>query len=169
MRTLDLMTEIKSEETALAEVLDTYRRMVVWKVEGLSRQDSVRPMVPSGTSLLGIVRHLAFVERWWFQAVLGQRDVEFPWTEDDPDADWRIGDGESIQDIIDLFEAECVISREILDGLGSLDAVFPRRDEMLSARDILLHMVEEVARHVGHMDILRELADGTTGYWPGED
>lgn len=163
------MTNHDKERTAFADVLDTYRRMVVWKLDGLSREDAMKPMVPSGTSLLGVVKHLAYVERWWFQAVLGQRDVEFPWSEDDPDADWRIADGESVQDIIDLFDAECAISREILDGLESLDAEFPVGSQTRIARNILLHMVEEVARHVGHMDIIRELTDGTTGYRPDED
>ena len=160
------MSDHTKERAALRTVLDDYRRTVVWKLDGLSRDDAVTPRVPSGTSLLGVVKHLAYVERWWFQAVIGRRDPEFPWSEDDPDADWRIDDGESVEDIIDLFWAECTISNEILEGLESLDAEYQRRDEMLTARGIILHMIEEIARHAGHTDILRELADGTTGYWP---
>jgi uncharacterized damage-inducible protein DinB len=154
-----------TEKAAIADVLDTYRRLAVWKLAGLSHDDATKPMVPSGTSLLGIVRHLAYVERWWFQAVLGQRDVEFPWTEDDPDADWRIADGETVDDVIALYEAECAISREVLDGLESLDTEYPRG----SARSIVLHMIEEIARHVGQMDILRELVDGSTGWGPPQE
>ncbi len=160
------MGDYDKEKAALADVLDTYRRMVVWKLDGLSREDAMKPLVPSGTSLLGIVKHLAYVERWWFQAVIGRRDVDFPWSDDDPDADWRIEDGDTVPGIIDLFHAECAISREIFDAIDSLDAEYPRRDEMLSARGIVLHMIEEIARHVGHMDIIRELTDGSTGYWP---
>ncbi len=159
------MSEINQEKAALADVLDTYRRIVAWKVEGLGRIDAVKPMVPSGTSLLGIVKHLAYVERWWFQAVLAQRDVEFPWTDDDPDADWHIAGEESVQNVVDLYEGECAVSREILAGL-SLDAEYPRRDRTTTAREIILHMIEEIARHVGHMDILRELVDGATGWGP---
>lgn len=162
------MTDQSKEKAALAEVLGEYRNMVVWKVDGLSRDDAVRPMVPSGTSLLGVVKHLAFVERWWFQAVLAQREVEFPWSEDDPDADWRIEDGESIEEIVGLFNAECAISVEVFDGLESLDAEVPLRNGTRNVRKIILHMIEEIARHVGHMDIMRELADGTTGYGPDE-
>jgi len=150
----------------MAKVLDDYRRIVVWKLDGLSRDDALRPGVESGTSLLGVVKHLAYVERWWFQAVLGKRRVEFPWTEEDPDADWRIVDEESLDDIVALYQAECAVSREILDGLESLDAEYPRRDDVLTARGILLHMIEEIARHVGHMDIIREQLDGTTGWGP---
>ncbi len=155
-----------SERAAIATVLDDYRQIVVWKLEGVPRSDAVRPGVPSGTSLLGIVKHLGYVERWWFQAVLGKRDVEFPWTEDDPDADWHVADDESIEDIVAFYEAECAISKEILGELESLDAEYPRRDDVLTARGILLHMIEEIARHVGHMDIIRENLDGSTGWGP---
>lgn len=154
------------EKAAIAEVLDTYRGIVKWKLEGVSQEDAVRPLVPSGTSLLGIVKHLAFVERWWFHAVLGRMDVGFPWTEEDPDPDWRIEDWESVQGVLDFYEQECAVSRDILEGLESLDAEYPRGEQTLVAREILLHFVEELARHVGHMDILRELIDGSTGWGP---
>lgn len=161
------MTELDTEKAAMAEVLDTYRDIAIWKVDGLSKEDAVRPMVPSGTSLLGIVKHLAYVERWWFQAVLAKRDVEFPDTEDDPDAEWRVEEDESVQDIVDFYNAECAISREVMTGL-SLDAEYERRTGTTTARKIILHMIEEIARHVGHMDILRELSDGATGWGPGD-
>ncbi len=122
--------------------------------------------MPSGTSLLGIVKHLAYVERWWFQAVLGKGDPEFPWTEEDPDADWRVEDDESVDDIVELYKAECAVSREILEGLESLDGEYRWGKRPVTARDILLHMIEEIARHVGHMDIIREQTDGATGWGP---
>ena len=92
-----------AEKAAIAEVLDTYRGIVKWKLNGVSQEDAVRPLVSSGTSLLGIIKHLAYVERWWFHAVLGKRDVDFPWTEQDPDPDWRIEDWESIQETLYLL------------------------------------------------------------------
>ena len=136
---------------------------------GLSHDDATRPLVPSGTSLLGIAKHLAFVERWWFQAVLGQREVSFPWTEDDPDADWRIEGGDTIESVVALYRAECAISDEILDGIPSLDADMTMGSRTRNIRQIILHMIEEVARHVGHMDILRERVDGATGWGPDDD
>jgi uncharacterized damage-inducible protein DinB len=160
------MQHPSAEKAAIAEVLDTYRGIVKWKLDDVSCEDAVRAFVPSGTSLLGIVKHLAYVERWWFHAVLGEMEVELPWTDDDPDADWRIDEGESIQDVLELYEQECAVSREVLENLESLDAEFARGDRTLIARDILLHFVEELARHVGHMDILRELIDGSTGWGP---
>jgi hypothetical protein len=161
------MTDAQTEKESLAEVLDTYRDLAVWKLDGLDREDAVRSLVPSGTSLLGIVKHLAYVERWWFQAVLAKREAEFPWTDDDPDADWRIGDGESVQDIIALYEGECAVSRDVFAGL-SMDAQYPRGARVSTARQIILHMIEEIARHIGHMDILRELIDGKTGWGPDD-
>jgi uncharacterized damage-inducible protein DinB len=155
-----------NEKAAIAEVLDTYRGVVRWKLEGVDRSDAVRPLVPSGTSLLGIVKHLAYVERWWFHAVLGRMDVDFPWTDDDPDPDWRIEDWESIEGVLDFFERECAMSRTVLGSLESLDAEFSRGERTLVVREVLLHFVEELARHVGHMDILRELIDGSTGWGP---
>ena len=150
----------------IGEVLDTYRRTVLWKLDGLSRADAMRPMVSSGTSLLGVVKHLAFVERYWFQRVLAGRDVSLPWSSDDPDADWRIEADETVAEVVELFERQVAISREVVDGIDSLDEEFVRRDETLSARSILLHMIEEIARHAGHMDIMREMIDDATGYLP---
>lgn len=154
------------EKETLGRYLDTYRKIVEWKLEGLSREDVVRQMVPSGTSLLGIVKHLAYVERWWFQAVIGGKTVDSPSSEEDPDADWRIEGGETADEIIQLYRNECEQSRTIVEQLHSLDETFPVDDEQVSARRILIHMVEETARHAGHADILRELIDGATGWGP---
>jgi hypothetical protein len=154
------------EKETLSRYLDTYRDIIAYKTAGVDREASVAPMVPSGTSLLGIVKHMAYVERWWFQAVLGCREVEFPWSEDDPDADWKIEEGESVEDVIDLYRGECAESRSILDGIGALDELFPQGGEEISARRVVIHMLEETARHAGHADILRELIDGSTGWGP---
>lgn len=161
------MTNLNTPEMeTLVRYLDTYRGIIVFKAEGVERSAGIEPLVPSGTSLLGIVKHLAYVERWWFQAVLGQREVEFPWSEDDPDADWRIEQDESVDDIINLYRGEFVESQAILEGIGSLDDLFPQGDDQISARRVVIHMIEETARHAGHADILRELIDGSTGWGP---
>lgn len=163
------MTNLNTPENeTLARYLETYRDVIVFKVEGVDRTAAVKPMVPSGTSLLGIVKHMAYVERWWFQSVMGKRDVEFPWSDEDEDGDWRIEEGESVEAIIRLYENECAESRLIVDQVASLDELFPRGDEEISARRILIHMIEETARHAGHTDILREMIDGSTGWGPSD-
>ncbi|MDH5373881.1 MAG: DinB family protein, partial [Acidimicrobiia bacterium] len=121
------------EKETLVRYLDTYRDVIVFKVEGVDRAAAIKPMVPSGTSLLGIVKHMAFVERWWFQSVMGKRDVDFPWSDEDEDGDWRIEEGESVEAIIGLYESECAESRLIVDEVESLDELFPRGDEEISA------------------------------------
>jgi hypothetical protein len=153
------------EKEMLAAYLDFHRATIKWKIEGLSEEDARRPMTPTDTKLLGIVKHLAYVERWWFQDNFAGRDCEYPWSEEDWEADFRIEPGETIQSIFALYDTECEVSREIV-AAASLDdvAARPRREgRHPTLRWIMLHMIEEVARHNGQADIIRELIDGKTG------
>ena len=156
---------VAGEVETLSGFLDFQRATLLWKLEGLDDEQLRRAMVPSGTSLLGIVKHLAYVERGWFQRVWAGQEITVPWTDEDPDADWRIEPDETTKDVLDLYEGECARSREIVAAASSLDeaVVHPRWKEELSLRWILTHMLEETARHVGHADILREQLDGATG------
>ncbi len=101
-----------AKDTLLA-MLDNNRAIMVWKLEGLTREEVTRPVVASGTSLLGLVKHLAFVERWWFDDFFAGGDVEYPWTEEDPDADFRIEDDETVDDIVNLYTGAISRSNEI--------------------------------------------------------
>jgi hypothetical protein len=154
------------EKEMLTATLDFHRATIKWKLEGLSLEDAARPMTPSDTKLLGIVKHLAYVERWWFQENFLGRECTYPWSESgDMEADFKIFPGETIESIFALYDEECEVSRAIV-AEASLDdvAVKPRRTGgHPTLRWIMLHMIEEVARHNGHADILRELLDGTTG------
>lgn len=140
--------------------LDFLRATLLWKVDGLSDEELRRPMVPSGVCLLGIVKHSASVERWWFRSVFAGEDAPSGWSA--ADAGWRIEPDETTAAILALYRAECDRSRAIVAGAAWDDvARRPGRDQTLGW--ILTHMVEEVARHCGHADILRELIDGKTG------
>ena len=152
-----------TEAETLHGFLEFHRATLLWKLDGLDDQQLRRPMVPSGTSLLGMVKHLAYVERWWFQQVWAGQEVTYPWTEEDPDADWRIGPEETTEEILALYRAECARSNEIVSAAASLDDIAQHPRRKLSRRWILVHMIEETARHNGHADILREQLDGTTG------
>jgi uncharacterized damage-inducible protein DinB len=156
---------VGSEAETLRGFLDFHRATLLWKLEGLDDEQLRRAMVPSGTSLLGLVKHLAYVERSWFQRVWAGQEVSFPWTQDDPDADWRIEPDETTEDILALYDGECDRSRQIVAAASALDeaVVHPRWKEAVSRRWILTHMIEETARHVGHADILREQIDGVVG------
>lgn len=157
--------KLGDEKATLLGYLDWHRATLLTKVEGLTDEQAKWSPVPSGTSLFGLVAHLAMVERWWFTAVMADADeVDFPWTDDDPDADWRGPEGATLADVVRLYEEECERSRAVTADVD-LDAVMSTRRarHTRNAREIVVHMVEETARHNGHADILRELLDGVTG------
>jgi uncharacterized damage-inducible protein DinB len=153
-----------SEKEVLAGFLDHYRATLLEICEGLPEEQLRRKMVPSGTSLLGLVKHLAYVERGWFQESVANEPFEYPFDTDDPEADFRIEESESAADIFDLYRDACVRSREALDA-ASLDDLVQNADRRAdyNVRWVVVHMIEETARHVGHADILREQIDGATG------
>jgi hypothetical protein len=152
------------ERTILTHSLGRHRAVVLWKLEGLTEEQVRRPMVPSGTNLLGLVKHLAVVEYGWFCETFGRPVEAMPFDlEADPEADMRAGPGETVADIVAFYERACAaadaaIAEIDLDGLGTAWS-----GQTVSMRWVLVHMIEETARHAGHMDIVRELLDGATG------
>jgi uncharacterized damage-inducible protein DinB len=123
---------------------------------------------PSTLSLLGLVRHMARVEHNWFQRSLqGHRDVpRLYWSAEDQDLDFNgaLPDAAVVEDAFGVWKAQIAAADEWLDGLTDLSAVVrTSRGEEASVRDILIHMIEEYARHCGHADLLRECIDGRTG------
>jgi len=154
------------EKTMLSAFLDRYRETILWKLDGLSTAQASQRLVPSASTLLGLVKHLAYVERWWFQMNFAGEPVLFPWPEDEPDQDidFRVAPTDTIESIGALYEQECARSREIVAGASVNDLGMGFGDvEPRSLRWILIHMIDETARHAGHMDILRELTDGAIG------
>ncbi len=152
------------EKATLEAFLDYNRATLLRKVSGLDEEALRRRLVPSETTLLGLVKHLAYVERWWFQAVFAGLKVELPPREDD----WHFEPDETAQSIFTLFQSEVVISRQIvaganLDDLARGTGEVQRSRQPPSLRWIMVHMIEETARHNGHADILRELTDGQAG------
>lgn len=152
-----------SEREMLNTFLDYHRATLLQKIEGLSREDLTRPSSsPSTLTLLGLVKHLAYVERSWFQWSFLNQEPSFPWSKEDPDADFRVEPEESVDDIVALYKAEVEKSRQIANA-AELDAVSARPGRDHTLRWILVHMIEETARHNGHADFLREAVDGKTG------
>jgi len=150
------------EKEMLSAFLDYHRTTLLIKVEGVSDEDLRRRPTVSSMTLLGLVKHLAYVERWWFQGAFAGLELAVPWTEADPDADWRIETAETTEDILSFYKAEVKKSQEIT-AAGDLEAIAKREGVDRSLRWILMHMLEEIARHNGHADILRETVDGVTG------
>jgi uncharacterized damage-inducible protein DinB len=154
------------EKTSLHASLDRHRDVVVWKLEGLSDEQLRQPMTASGTSLLGLVKHLAAVEYAWFCDTFGRPTEPLPFDDNDPDADLRVRPDETTEEILAFYgraraAADAVIAELDVEHLGT--AWF---GDSVTLRWVLLHMVEETARHAGHMDIVRELIDGATGDHP---
>jgi uncharacterized damage-inducible protein DinB len=145
-----------------------YRLTLEMKCEGLDAEQLARRSVPPSTmSLLGLVRHLAQVEHHWFQRVLQQRDVPRLYrsaTDRDHDFNGALADPAVVDEAWSTWRREVRAAEEWLAGDVSLDAVVPLGDDdSVSVRDVLVHMVEEYARHLGHADLLRECIDGRTG------
>ncbi|MDQ3029469.1 MAG: DinB family protein [Actinomycetota bacterium] len=151
------------EKTSLHISLDRHRDVVLWKLEGLDGEQLRSPMTPSGTSLLGLVKHLAAVEYGWFCDTFGRETEPLPFDEDDPEADLRVAPSESTADVLAFYGRARAAADQVIDDLDVDDLGTAWFGAGVSLRWVLIHMVEETARHAGHMDILRELIDGTTG------
>ncbi|GAB3748386.1 DinB family protein [Microlunatus parietis] len=158
------------EKTSLVASLDRHRDAVLWKLDGLDDDQLRRPLVPSGTNPLGLVKHLASIQFGWFCEPYGRPSEWIAWDPEDCDADARIRPDETTADILAYYArareaADSVIMDFPLDdqratppGLGT--------GEPVSLRWIILHVLEDTIRHAGHLDILRELIDGRTGTFP---
>jgi uncharacterized damage-inducible protein DinB len=155
---------VADERTLLTGFLDYQRDTLAWKCSGLTdEQLKLRSVEPSSLSLLGLLRHLTEVERGWFdKTIAGEEAPPLYYTEENPDGDFDDLDTHSATEVYEVWQAACARSREItaardLDFEGSR----PHRD--YSLRWVLIHMIEEYARHNGHADLLRERIDGATG------
>ncbi|HKJ55864.1 MAG TPA: DinB family protein [Nitriliruptoraceae bacterium] len=168
---IDLPTTVRNgdERTTLTEMLDYQRAVVVRKASGLSQADLARTVGASRLTLAGIVKHLTLVEQSWFRDRLAGDGLLEPWAGVDWQAtpDWEFDtavDDDPVALVAD-YVAECDRSREIVAAHESLDAklaVHPRA-EVINLRWLLVHMIEETARHAGHADLLRETIDGAVG------
>lgn len=154
----------------LQRYLQTGREVMLWKLDGLSEYDIRRPMTPTGTNLLGIVKHLASVELGYFGEVFNRPSGEsLPWFDEnaEPNADMWATAGESREQIIGLYRrawahADATIATLPLEAMGRVPWWPSDRSEVTLHR-ILIHMIAETNRHAGHADIIRELIDGTAG------
>jgi uncharacterized damage-inducible protein DinB len=154
----------------LHRYLQIARDALLWKLDGLSEYDIRRPMVPTGTNLLGLIKHVAGVELGYFGETFGRPWEEpTPWLDEDaePNADmWATAD-ESRQQIVDFYRRAWAHADATIDSLG-LDAIgrvpwWPEEHREVTLQLILVHMIAETDRHAGQADIVRELIDGAAG------
>ena len=149
---------LAGEKGTLVDFLDYLRGAVIRKASGLPAAAARRPMVGSGTSLLGLIKHLTRVEIVWFQYAFAGADVQVPGDD--------LADDDDPQSVIGDYQAAVAVSNRIVAESPDLSQPAKRRavaPEPMSLRWILVHMIEETGRHAGHADILREQIDGSVG------
>lgn len=152
------------ERTLLLDYLTRQRELVLWKLDGLPDEAARGVSSPTGLTIHGLVRHLENVERSWIRKhFAGQEGLHFDWTDEDPDGDLHVPDDVRLTDLLDAYRTEIAHCDAVIAHAG-LDQVSVHRDHNL--RWVLLHLVEEIGRHMGHLDLLAELADGRAGEEP---
>jgi hypothetical protein len=158
----------------LHEYLRGARKTLVWKLDGLGEYDVRRPLTPTGTNLLGLVKHNAGMEVLYFGEVFGRTpDVSLPWLADgtEPNADMWARPDETRQGIVELYRstwdfADATIDELPLDAVGR---VWWWGDDPVTLHRVLVHVTAETQRHAGHADIIRESIDGSAGFLDGYD
>jgi hypothetical protein len=152
----------------LHRYLQEARDALLWKLDGLTEYDIRRPLVPTGTNLLGLVKHLALVEQGYFGDTFGSpSDDRIPWDEADPNSDMFATPEESRAFIAGLYRRACAHSDATIDALA-LDATghvpwWPAEGNEVTLHHVLIRLVAETNRHVGQADVVRELIDGAAG------
>jgi uncharacterized damage-inducible protein DinB len=161
-------TELDDERSVLVEYVRIYRLTMEMKCAGLDAEQLARRSVPPSTmSLLGLIRHMADVERHWFRRVMAGEDAPpLYWTDGEADVEWTgaIADPEVVAQAWDAWRGEAGYADRYVNGAGDLGIRGTMRDgKTVSLREVLVHMIEEYARHCGHADLLRERIDGRVG------
>ncbi|SHN17629.1 Protein of unknown function [Actinacidiphila paucisporea] len=165
MRPTGTMT---AEAAALRHYLDAQRASALAILEGLTDEQLRTAVVPSGWTPLGLVKHLGYAERYWFQTVFGGTASEVPWPGDDENL---MTSAHPVAEVFAFYREQCERANDLL-ATTPLDAKPARGHgndpdgEVADLRGIALHMIEETARHLGHLDTARELLDGRTGLGP---
>jgi uncharacterized damage-inducible protein DinB len=159
------------EAGTLLGFLEFHRATLLLKTDGLDAGRLAATLGPSTVTLGGLLSHLTFVEHWWLHHVFTGRDVGEPWAaldwDADPDADWHLAPSLTPAGLRASYDAEVARARATVAAAGSLDELSAvaseRTGRRFNLRWILVHLVEEYARHNGHADLVRESVDGATG------
>jgi uncharacterized damage-inducible protein DinB len=156
---------ITSEREALNGFLDLHREALIRKVEGLPEADARKAPTASSLSLLALIKHSAIWERRWFQVLLAGREFpgEWPEAEDDTEPDLQVSESDTVDYWVGYYREQIEASRAVV-AERDLDA--PCASPVVARRNtrwVVLHMIEETARHAGHADIIRETLDGRRG------
>lgn len=156
-------TNAADELILLTEFLTFLRVTAVNKLAGLDRAAAAATPFPASPvfSMLGLIRHLTSVERYWLGIVGGGIDLPNRWESPDRDVDFQLSEQDTPESVVAEYREQWELSKRALAGKDAGD--LSTKDEDKTVRWLLTHVVQETARHVGHLDVLREFADGTTG------
>ncbi|UFS59288.1 DinB family protein [Subtercola endophyticus] len=163
-------------KATLLTYLQSGRDALLWKLEGVSEYDARRPLVPTGTNLLGLVKHVAGTEAGYLGDVFGRPfDGALPWMSDDADdnADMWATVDESRDSVVDLYRrvwahSDATVAELPLDAAGTVPW-WPEERRTVTLQRIVVHMIAETHRHAGHADLVRELVDGAVGLRAGNE
>jgi hypothetical protein len=155
------------ERATLVGFLDYYRVVLLRKAAGLTRAQLAVTLPPSDMTLGGLIKHMALVENNWFVRNWQRADPGEPWSsvdwDSDPDWDFHSAADDEPEQLLALYTSSIERSREAIDGCNDLAATEESRGRVISLRWMLVHMIEEYARHCGHADLLRQSIDGAVG------
>ncbi|MEE8601128.1 DinB family protein [Euzebya tangerina] len=166
----DELPSTGDERTQLTGMLDLQRAIVVSKATGLTRAQLGHRHPPSTLTLAGLLKHLAMVEEWWFRVMFLGEEHQPRWQgidwESDPDWEFRTAVDHEPAELLAWYRSACEDSNSVIAAASSLDqlSVRDRKTGPVDLRWVILHLIEETARHAGHADLLREAVDGQTGY-----
>jgi hypothetical protein len=151
------------ERETLTSFLDFLRATAVAKVAGLTDEQARSTPLRSTMTPLGLIKHMTATERWWFSIDFAALDVPQPWPEGEPFDGFELTDDDTIDGAVAAYETECAASREVVANSDLDDPAHgPGMD--FNLRHALVHLIEETARHCGHLDLMREAIDGDRGY-----
>jgi hypothetical protein len=160
--------ETADERAALTASLDGARQAVLGTLAGVPIALLREPLISPDSSLLGVVKHLAYLERWWFAYTFAGLDADIRGTGKGSDECWRLERSDTARNILELYDHECqrsvlIVRRAALDSVASRPSPGGRR---VGLRWLVLHMIAETRRHLGHAEVLRHLIDGAGGSSP---
>jgi len=156
---------VAGERDMLAAFLDAMRLIIRRKLDGVSDEQARATPTASALSLLGIVKHLAWTECRWFRGSFADEEVDDPLLRGQAAFEFEVDASDTVESVLAFYEEQCDRARAITARAASLDdlAANLRFPSQISLRWIIVHMIEETARHAGHADVIRETLDGSTG------
>lgn len=158
-----IVPPLGGEKESLLAALERHRDAIMWKIDGLDDEQLRRVATPSGLTPIGLMKHLGGVEYGWFCAPFGRPHEPLPFDEHDENADLTVAPEESCADVLAFYERARAAANEAVAEVDLEATGTAWIGETVSMRWVMIHMLEELARHAGHIDIMRESIDGLTG------